>query len=45
MAKLKKATEDTPIRERSEKAWDKSYDAYMAKRQEYLENILNSIMF
>lgn len=40
MAKLKKATEDTPIRERSEEAWDKSYDAYMAKRQQYLEKDL-----
>lgn len=40
MAKLKKATKDTPIRERSEEAWDKSYDSYMAKRQEYLEKDL-----
>ena len=40
MAKLKKATADTPIRERSEEAWDKSYDAYMAKRQKYLEKDL-----
>ena len=40
MAKLKKATADTPIRERSEEAWDKSYDAYMEKRQQYLEKDL-----
>lgn len=37
MAKLKRGNQDTPIRERSEKAWDKSYKAYEAKREEYLD--------
>lgn len=37
MAKLKRAKADTPIRERSEEAWDRSYEAYEAKREKYLE--------
>lgn len=37
MAKLKKGNQDTPIRERSEEAWDRSYEAYEAKREEYLD--------